>query len=70
MTRNHQPADMGMIASLKVLCKTLMLRKRLELFDAEGGHEAAAKARKQPKKGCRGSDVGGKATILDAMNIV
>ena len=70
MTSNHQPADMGMIASLKVGYKTMMVRKLLEKFDVEGGYEAAAKARMQMRKGCRGLDVGGKATILDAMNIL
>ena len=70
MTSNHQPADMGMIANLKVGYKSKMLRMLLDVFDVEGGYEAAAKARKQIKKGCRGLEYGGKATILDAMLII
>lgn len=70
MTSNHQPADMGMIASLKVGYKSKMLRMLLDVFDGEGGYEAAAKARKQLRRGCRGLEYGGKATILDAMMII
>ena len=70
MTSNYQPADMGMIASLKMGYKTIMLTKLLEIFDAEGGYEAAAKFRMRVKRGQRGLDYGGKATILDAMQIL
>lgn len=59
-----------MIASLKVGYKAIMLGKLLDTFDSEGGFEGAAKERKQQKRGCRGLDFGGKATILDAMNIL
>ena len=38
MTSNHQPADMGMIASLKVGYKTTLLRNLLSVFDMEGGY--------------------------------
>ena len=70
MTSTHQPADMGKIASLKVGYKSKMLRMLLNVFDIEGGYEAAAKARKQIKRGCRGLEYGGKATILGAMLII
>jgi hypothetical protein len=70
MTSSHQPADMGMIASLKIGYKTVMLSKLLEIFDADGGYEGAAITRRTIKKGCRGLDYGGKATILDAMIIL
>ena len=70
MTSNHQPADMGMIASLKVGYKIIMLDKLLEIFDGEGGYEGAARARKSVRKGLRGLTYGGKATLLDAMTIL
>jgi hypothetical protein len=47
-----------------------MLHKLLEIFDNEGGYEGAANIRKTVRRGQRGLDYGGKATILDAMNIL
>jgi DDE superfamily endonuclease len=70
VTNKHQPADMGMIAALKAGYKTKMLSGLLDLFDAPGGYEAAAEARKRAKRGQRGLSVGGKAHIIDAMNIL
>jgi DDE superfamily endonuclease len=70
MKSNHQPADMGMIASLKVGYKMRMLEKLLAIFDEEGGYEAAGEARKMLKAGCKGLDYGGKAHILDALTIL
>ena len=70
-TSNYQPADMGMIASLKIGYKATMLNKLLRIFDNEGGYEgAAANRRRTIPRGQRGLDYGGKATILDAMNIM
>jgi hypothetical protein len=68
-TNTHQPADMGMISSLKTGYKAIMLKKLLGIFDTPGGYEAAAEARKHVPKGQRGLTVGGKAHILDAMII-
>ena len=70
MTSNHQLTDMGMIANLKVSYKFKLLHMLLDIFDVEGGYEAAAKARKQIKKDCCGLEYGGKVTILDAMLII
>jgi DDE superfamily endonuclease/Tc5 transposase DNA-binding domain len=70
MTSNFQPADMGMIANLKIGYKATMLHKLLEIFDHEGGYEGAANMRKTVRRGQRGLAFGGKATILDAMNIL
>jgi DDE superfamily endonuclease len=70
MTSNFQPADMGMIASLKIGYKAIMLQKLLDIFDAEGGFEGAANIRRTVRKGQRGLDYGGKATIVDAMYIL
>jgi DDE superfamily endonuclease/Tc5 transposase DNA-binding domain len=70
MTSNYQPADMGMIASLKIGYKVNMLSKLLDIFDGEGGFEGAANARRGVRRGQRGLDYGGKATILDAMLIL
>ena len=61
---------MGMIASLKVGYKTLMLNQLLDLFDEEGGFELATERRKKQKKGCKGLRYGGKATVMDAIKIL
>jgi len=70
VTNTHQPADMGIIASLKVGYKTSMLMQLLEIFDKEDGYEKAARLRQSTKKGCRGLRLGGKPTVLDAMHIL
>ena len=67
VTSRHQPADMGMIAALKVGYKAMFLRSLLEIFDNEGGFEAAAASRARQKRGCRGLQHGGKPHILDCM---
>ena len=50
MTSNHQPVDIGMIASLKVGHKSKMLRMLLDVLDIEGGYEAAAKPESRSKE--------------------
>ena len=70
VTNTHQPADMGMIASLKVGYKSKMLMGLLDVFDAEGGFERAAVERARQRPGCRGLAYGGKATLLDAMELL
>jgi hypothetical protein len=42
VTNTHQPADMGIIASLKVGYKLSMLETLLAIIDVEGGYEKAA----------------------------
>jgi hypothetical protein len=39
VTNTYQPADMGMIASLKVGYKLEMLGRLLAIFDLEGGFQ-------------------------------
>jgi hypothetical protein len=70
MTSNHQPADMGMIATIKVGYKASLLRTLLKIFDEEGGFEKAAQQRRRQPPGCRGLAYGGKPTVLDAMEIL
>ena len=70
VTNTHQPADMGMIASLKVGYKTKMLSTLLDIFDAEGGYERAKVLRSRQRVGCKGLQFGGKATLLDAIEIL
>ena len=70
LTSKRQPADMGMIASLKVGYKTLMLNQLLDIFDEEGKFGLAGERRKQQTAGCKGLAFGGKATVLDAMKIL
>jgi hypothetical protein len=47
-----------------------MLEKLLAIFDADGGYASAASARLRARKGTRGLSLGGKAHILDAMQII
>lgn len=61
---------MGMIASLKVGYKSRMLESLLDIFDADEGFERAKALRDQQQPGCRGLQYGGKATLLDAMEIL
>jgi len=70
LTSQYQPADMGMIAALKVGYKTIMLTKLLSIFDEDGGYQSAFERRKKQPPGCKGIDFGGKATILDAIEII
>jgi hypothetical protein len=66
----HQPADMGIIASLKVGYKLSMLETLLATFDVEGGCKKTAKAHRRQKLGCKGLQYGGKACVLDTMNLL
>ena len=70
VTSKRQPADMGIIASIKVGYKVLMLNQLLDLFDEDGGYELAVERRKKQKPGCKGLAFGGKATVLDAIKIL
>ena len=54
VTNTHQPADMGVIACLKVGYKTVMLEKLLSIFDVEGGFEQARVERAKQIRGCAG----------------
>ena len=70
VTSKHQPADMGMIAALKVGYRMKMLDSLLAIFDVDGGYASAATTRGLQKAGCRGLAYGGKATVLDAIDIL
>ena len=70
VTNKHQPADMGTIASLKVGYKVSMLEMLLAIFDIEGCYVDVAAACRHQKPGCKGLQNGGKAHVLDAMNLV
>ena len=70
VTSRHQPADMGMIAALKVGYCVKMLDSLLAIFDVDGGYASAATARALQKDGCKGLAYGGKATVLDAIEIL
>ena len=45
ITNKRQPDNMGMIASLKVGYKTLMINQLLDLFDEEGGFKLSGERR-------------------------
>ena len=70
VTNTHQPADMGMIASLKMGYKSVYLRRLLDIFDAPGGFETAAEERRKQKRGCKGVSYGGKPHLLDCMEML
>ena len=70
VTHSHQPADMGMISTLKVGYRIFMLEKLLSIFDVEGGYKWAYKKRSKLPRGLKGLNYGGKAHIIDAMNIL
>jgi len=70
VTSHHQPADMGIIACLKVGYRTCFLSTLLSIFEEEGGFERAANLRSQQPRGCKGLAYGGKATVLDTMRIL
>jgi hypothetical protein len=70
LTSRHQPADMGMIASLKVGYKFYLLSTLLAIFDEVGGYERAEAARNRRRKACAGIKYGGNATVLDAINFL
>ena len=49
----RQPADMGMIVSMEVGYKTLILNQLLDLFDEEGGFEISGERRKRQRDRCK-----------------
>jgi hypothetical protein len=70
VTSRHQPADMGIIAVMKVGYKSRMLGILLDLYDDCSDFNELVEIRKKIRKGCRGIHYGGKATILDAMCVL
>jgi hypothetical protein len=60
---------MGMISTVKVGYTSSMLRTLLQIFD-EGAFEMAAQQQERQLWGCQGLAYGGKATVLDAMEIL
>ena len=63
LTCRHQPADMGIIAGIKVGYKAAMLTQLLHHFDK-------SEAERQSLQGEKGLVAGQKATVLDAMKIL
>jgi len=65
-----QPADMGMIACLKVGYKAEMLRRLLAICDEPALFEEAMAAGARARRGCKGLAYCHKAHLLDAMEIL
>jgi hypothetical protein len=65
-----QPADMGMIASLKIGYKALMLRTLLSICDDPFLYTVAIEAGRTARQGCKGLSCCAKAHQLDAMEIM
>ena len=61
---------MGMISSLKVAYKYLLLQNLLDILDSEGGFEHADQRIERHKIGNKGIVCGGKPHLLDCMNIL
>jgi len=70
LTSRHQPADMGIIAALKVGYKTSVLRYLLSICDDEETWKNNKEAAKLQQRGCTGISYGEPAHILDAMEIL
>ena len=69
VTSRAQPADMGMIAVLKIGYRYIMLGKLIDLYDSYSMEEID-NMRARAKRGQKGLDVGGKAHLLDAAKIL
>jgi hypothetical protein len=65
-----QPADMVMIASLKIGYKALMLRTLLSICDDPFLYTVAIEAGRTARQGCKGLSCCAKAHQLDAMEIM
>jgi hypothetical protein len=61
---------MGMIASLKLGYRVLLLQTLLDVFDQPNGFKKVEVAHLKQPKGCCGMVYGGKPTVLDAMNLL
>ena len=70
VTNENQPADMGIVAAMKVGYRTHMLSIILDIFHEPDGYKNAEVARARRPRGCKGVHYGGKATILDAMSFL
>ena len=70
VTSKAQPADMGIIACLKIGYKNTMMKMLLDIMNYDGCYEDLNQQRLSLPRGCRGLSVGGKATIVDVMNIL
>ena len=70
VTNQHQPADMGIVAAMKVGYRAHMLSIILDIFHEPDGYKNAELARARRPRGCKGVHYGGKATILDAMSFL
>ena len=69
VTSRAQPADMGMIAVLKIGYRYIMLGKLIDLYDSYSVEEID-NMRARAKRGQKGLDVGCKAHMLDAAEIL
>jgi len=65
-----QPADMGMIASLKLGYKAIMLKTLLSICDDPVLYTDAIEAGRTARRGCKGLSCCAKAHLLDAMEIM
>ena len=65
-----QPADMGMIASLKIGYQMTMLTILSNICKSKESYEEAVAAGKRLHRGCKSIYNGSKANVLDALQIL
>ena len=70
VTNTGQPADMGIISSIKVGYKVTLIQQLLYNFDTEGVYLWEYTKRRKKYIGCKGVDFGGKPDLIDAMIIL
>ena len=70
VTNKHQPADMGMIFSIKVGYKVTLLDQILSIFDIGGGYLRVYDERKKQKRVLQGVEFFGKPHFVDAMRVM
>ena len=70
MTNTHQPADMGVITSIKVGYKVTLLENLLYKFNIKGGYLRAYAKRKNQNRGYKRIGFVGNPHLLDRVIII
>ena len=61
---------MRIIDALKIRYKKVYLTELLNLFDVDRGHEQDFEKREKQPCGCKGFSFGGKATVLNSIEVI
>ena len=65
-----QPADMGMVATIKMKYKALMLRTLLAICDDEESYKQAIARGRKARRGCKGMEHCAKANLFNALEML